>query len=176
MNGEEARLEALLRDVPPGRLTLTGPAAPGSGFDARTDGRGLLEAYTPLPGVEAAFTAFLAGSARFRHPAPEAALELFRCRAGRVGWVRAGGMSVFLGVGEMSLQAAAHCARSSMSFPLGYAEGLSLFLDLRALAGALPPLLARAGVNPLALGEALRQAGPSALPAGPAMDAVFSPQ
>lgn len=179
---ERTRLEERLRQIPAGevRVEYAGGPRPAEGllaeaFQARTDGRGLLEAYGVLPGVEAAFDTFQAPSVTVRHPARADTLELFYCRSGRVGWTMAGGTAVYLGAGDMTVHRADRCADSSMLFPLGYAEGLVLWIHPGRLARALPELLRQAGVDPLRLGESLSSGETTAIPAGPELDGIFAP-
>ena len=128
---EAARIEAALRDIPDGTLEIL-PRG-GSAIDARTDGRGRMETVAVFPGVEAAFTAFLGAGVELRHEPRVSVLEVYHCRCGRVGWNMPDGTAIYLGAGDLSLHGMARCAVSSMVFPLGYSEGLSLAVDLDAL-------------------------------------------
>ena len=147
---EAARIEAALRDIPDGTLEIL-PRG-GSAIDARTDGRGRMETVAVFPGIEAAFTAFLGA-----------------------GWNMPDGTAIYLGAGDLSLHGMARCAVSSMVFPLGYSEGLSLAIDLDALSSECPDILRDAGFQPCALREKLLDRSPITIPACPAVEGIFEP-
>ena len=128
-----------------------------------------------LPGIEATFCAFCAEEATFRHAAAPGVLEAHYCRCGRVGWNMRGGLSVFLGAGDLTLHGGACCADSAMQFPLGYAETVGIAFDLAQLAEHPPRALRDAGFQPLALRESLCGGRPAAIPACPALEHIFAP-
>ena len=164
------RIAAALQDVPPGTV-----ASAGSALRVETAGRGRVETYAVLPGIEATFCAFCAEEATFRHAAAPGVLEAHYCRCGRVGWNMRGGLSVFLGAGDLTLHGGACCADSAMQFPLGYSEGLSLAIDLEALSSECPDILRDAGFRPCALREKLLDRSPITIPACPAVESIFEP-
>ena len=55
-------------------------------FQVSTRGRGRVEGYLVLPGVEVDFFLMQADRAAFRHGADCAVLEVTHCGAGRAGW------------------------------------------------------------------------------------------
>ena len=164
------RIAAALQDVPPGTV-----ASAGSALRVETAGRGRVETYAVLPGIEATFCAFCAEEATFRHAAAPGVLEAHYCRCGRVGWNMRGGLSVFLGAGDLTLHGGACCADSAMQFPLGYAETVGIAFDLAQLAEHPPRALRDAGFQPLALRESLCGGRPAAIPACPALEHIFAP-
>ncbi len=170
---EAARIEAALRDIPDGTLEIL-PRG-GSAIDARTDGRGRMETVAVFPGIEAAFTAFLGAGIELRHEPRVSVLEVYHCRCGRVGWNMPDGTAIYLGAGDLSLHGMARCAVSSMVFPLGYSEGLSLAIDLDALSSECPDILRDAGFRPCALREKLLDRSPITIPACPAVEGIFEP-
>lgn len=149
---ERENLEQQLQDVPYGSVTTIRHTLPGQGevlltdrFSARTKGKGKLDVYQPLPGVEASYSRLIGTEVTVCHEASHTILELFYCRRGRVGWNMRGGISVYLGAGDLSVHSADCCADSRMMFPLGYAEGLSVSLDLAVLEKSCPRILRAAG-------------------------------
>lgn len=110
------------------------------------------------------------------HAARQGGLELTHCHIGRVGWSMKEGVTLYLGPGDLALHTMDCCAHSVLGFPLGYYEGVSLTLDPEKLAAQLPPVLAQAGVDPLALRERFCPKGhPAVLTARPEMEPIFQP-
>ena len=179
---ERENLEQQLQDVPYGSVTTIRHTLPGQGevlltdrFSARTKGKGTLDVYQPFPGVEASFSRLIGTEVTVCHEASHTILELFYCRRGRVGWNMRGGISVYLGAGDLSVHSAGCCADSRMMFPLGYAEGLSVSLDLAVLEKSCPRILRAAGVDIQALHQTFCAEKPVAVPAGQPLEAIFAP-
>lgn len=180
--GELARVEKQLQDVPAGGLTITGdlPSGQESGLLAkpsavRTDGKGMIEAYSVYPGVDASYTLFMAGEVTFHHGAASSVLEMFYCRSGRVGWNMQGGTAVYLGAGDLTVHSAACCADSTMMFPSGYAEGISIAVDLPCLAAHCPEILQGSDIDFEKMQAALCSGNPAAIPACPELEGIFGP-
>ena len=53
---------------------------------SRTDGKGRIEIFRVMPGIEVSFHEYLAESMVFHHKASDHVLEITHCRAGRIGW------------------------------------------------------------------------------------------
>ena len=168
---DAARIEAALRGVPDGAVEVV----PGGAVSARADGRGRLEIWPVLEGIDAFYCAFSGAGAAFRHPPRPHAIAICHCRSGRVGWNLSDGTALYLGEGDLSVHGMEDCADSSMAFPLGYAEGIAFAVDLERLEANCPEILREAGFRPLALRERLLADGPAALPASAAIEAVFAP-
>ena len=178
--GEAARADRLLQDVPEGALAVSCPAgAPAEAvrgpLRGETPGRGRVERYAVFPAVEAAYHVFRAPWAAFHHAALEHVLELFYCRSGRVGWNLRGGAALYLGAGDLAVQSAVCCADSTMRFPLGCCEGISLSVDLRRLETQCPEILREAGFAPEALRRTFCEGKPAAISAGAALEGLFAP-
>lgn len=174
------RIERRLEGVAEGQLRAAHNRAcaanPGMHpLRARIAGRGLLEVYAPLPGMQAALCTFAAQEAAFSHAPMPRVLELFYCRRGRIGWSMCAGEAVYLGPGEASVHGAVCCAESAMLFPLGHAEGFMLCADMDALSARCPEALRLAGLDAQQLAARFLCGGPTVLPASPAMDALFAP-
>lgn len=182
MKREEcASLEAALERVPAGVVAIEHCGGPGEvaplpfqqSFQARTDGRGKIESYGVMPGVEASFNHFQASQVSFRHRTFPLGLEVYHCHTGRVGWDMQDDLSVYLGSGDLSLHSMGCCADSVMRFPWGYSQGISLSFDLEALEAECPILLRQSGVSPKALGEKFCTGKPLALPSCRETDSIF---
>lgn len=106
-----------------------------------------MEAYETFPGIEVSFNVFLASEIKFQHDASDSVLEIYYCRSGRVGWNMQDGTAVYLGTGDVTAHSMACCADSAMMFPLGYAEGISISVDLKQLSSICPEVLKNAGVE-----------------------------
>ena len=103
---------------------------------------------------------FLASEVKFRHDASDSVLEIYYCRSGRVGWNMHGGTAVYLGTGDVTAHSMACCADSAMMFPLGYAEGISISVDLKQLSSICPEVFkeCRCGGRPVTGSILLRKA------------------
>lgn len=138
-----------------------------------TAGRGQMEIFQPMPGMNLALCLFIGSEVVFRHDARPDALEVNHCSLGRCGWDMEGGVSVYLGAGDFSTHSMDCCADSHMSIPLEHYVGITASIDLTQL--ELPSMLLDAGVSV----NHLRQkfgAGkkPLALPVCAEIDQVFS--
>lgn len=175
-------IEKVLQDVPSGSLTVVRDAVSGrehsflrDPFSARTAGRGRIETYSVYPGIDVAYTLFLADEVTFHHEPLPSVLELFYCRRGRVGWNMRGGTAVYLGAGDLSAHSAACCGDSAMMFPLGYAEGLLISADLSYLSGHCPEILQAAEVDFQKIQSVFCSGAPAAIPACPELEGIFRP-
>lgn len=176
---ESLWLESALLDVPLHTVVLDShmPSAPTlpRQLRAETEGRGRLEIYGVFPGMVAAFHRFLADRAVFHHAPSPAVLEIYHCRAGRVGWNMRGGRAVYLGAGDLTVQSTDCCADSVLQFPVGYSEGLSVWVDLERLEVDCPEVLREAGVAAGSLQNKFCRRSPQAIPACPELDGIFAP-
>lgn len=166
-----ALLQQQLAQVPAGTILQAG----GQQMSAQTDGRGRMEEYPVWPGVQVRFLRLIGGQAGFHHSPAARVLEVFHCRAGRVGWNMQDGAAVYLGAGDLTVHSSACCADSRLMFPLGYAAGISVAVDLDLLAGQMPPDLRRAGLDPAVLCRRYCTGPPVTIGACGAVDAIFAP-
>lgn len=171
-----------LQSVPDGIMAVerccpkeTGDALFTEQFQAITSGKGRMAAYSLFPGIEASFNAFLAPEIRFRHSASVSVLEVYYCRSGRVGWNMQGGTAVYLGAGDLTVHSMACCADSTMMFPLGYSEGLSISVDLESLPVACPSFIQEAGIDISHLRKRFCSGKPLAIPTCSELDHIFAP-
>lgn len=176
-DGNKARLEKILQNVPNGSIAVKCMGDGKGVFPAplimETEGKGQIETFQPMPGMNLALCLLSGDGVVFHHDARPDALEVNHCALGRCGWDMEGGVSVYLGAGDFSVHSMDYCADSRMSVPLEYYVGITASIDLTQL--ELPAMLLEAGVS----ADHLRQkfgAGkkPLALPACAEIDRVFS--
>lgn len=174
-------VEASLQKMPAGqiciqhRTELQGTPVLTDHLYAQTSGKGLVEVFQVFPGVEAAYDAFLASDAKFRHKATPAVMELFYCHSGRVGWNMQGNTAIYLGPGDMTVHSTVCCSHSDMMFPLGYAEGISLSIDLDELKDHCPPILQQAETDFHKIQTLFCGERPLAFPTCVELEEIFAP-
>ena len=144
-------------------------------FQAMTIGKGRMEVHNVYLGIEASFNTFLAPEIHFQHSALDSVLEIHYCRNGRMGWNMRGGTAIYLGSGDLTAHSMACCSNSTMMFPLGYSEGVSLSVDLEKLSTVCPEILQSAGVASNLLWEKFCSGKPSAIPACSDLEHIFAP-
>ena len=144
-------------------------------FQAMTTGKGRMEVHNVYPGIEASFNTVLAPEIHFQHSALDSILEIHYCRNGRIGWNMRGGTAIYLGSGDLTAHSMACCSNSTMMFPLGYSEGVSLSVDLEKLSTVCPEILQSAGVASNLLWEKFCSGKPSAIPTCSDLEHIFAP-
>lgn len=182
MEKQRHQIEEELESIPSGTLSIVHNSASGhdhilltDSFSAATSGKGKIEIYHVFPGVEASYNTFSAQEAAFHHAASSSVLEIFYCCSGRIGWNMDGGTAVYLGPGDVTIHSTACCADSSIMFPLGYAEGISVTADLRRLEKDCPVVLQEARADFQELQDRYCSGKPAAIPACPESDWIFHP-
>ena len=179
---EPAHIPQQLQNVPDGGLTIVRNSASSQEyvlltgqFSAKTAGKGMVEAYHVFPGVDASYNLLSASELTVHHAASSSVLELFYCRNGRVGWNMRGGTAVYLGAGDLTAHSAACCADSAMMFPLGYAEGISVSIDLPVLEANCPEILKESGLDLPTIQNTFCGEKPVAIPTCPEVEGIFAP-
>lgn len=179
---EPAHIAQQLQDVPGGGLTIVRNSTSSQEyvlltgqFSAKTVGKGKIEAYHVFPGVDASYNLLSAPEITVHHAASSSVLELFYCRNGRVGWNMRGGTAVYLGAGDLTAHSSACCADSALMFPLGYAEGISVSIDLPVLEANRPEILKESGLDLSAIQSTFCSETPVAIPACPELEGIFAP-
>lgn len=171
-------LEALLADVPAETILLPGQSSRSllmEEWRAQTDGRGRIDSLTLYPGITLAWNYYLAQRVRITHKANPRVLEINHCRSGRSGWAMEGGLSLYLGPGDLTLHMTDCCAHTEMSFPLGFYEGITISIDLDTLTHSGPELLREAGISGELISSRFSpQSLPLAMPANEEIRHIFS--
>ena len=125
-----------------------------------------------FPGAALSFQRFQGQTHAHRHEPQGEFLEINHCRSGRIGWEMTGGLTLYMGPGDLSLHCMDRCADSLLRFPLGRYEGISLELNTAVLAETLPPDLRQ--TDPAGLAEKFcPDGGVMALPAGERIARIF---
>ena len=139
-------------------------------------GKGRLRHFELFPGIEISQTRFLSEQISLEHESLADVLEINHCHKGRIGWDMQGGMSVYLGPGDLDIHTMDCCAVSTISLPLGYYEGITVALDLERLVREPIPFLQEAGVSINTLLHKLcPDRKPLALPASIGTSHIFDP-
>lgn len=174
-------VEATLQKVPPGQLRvvhhtkLQDVPFLTDHIQIQTTGKGQMDVYQVFPGVEASYNTFLASDIAFQHTASPSVMQLFYCRNGRVGWNMQGDTAVYLGAGDLTVHSTVCCAHSAMMFPLGYAEGISLSVDLDLLSAHCPDILHQANLDFQQIRDHFCSGKPVALSSCEDLTDIFSP-
>lgn len=100
------------------------------------------------PGIELCFFSAKTELASIKHPPLPRIMEINYCHKGRLGWKMGNGNQIYLGPGDFSLHTLDACSDSSLCFPTGIYEGLTLCVDFRKLQEQLPEALAGTGILP----------------------------
>lgn len=141
----------------------------------KINGKGSADAYNIFSGIVASFNTFLCQKAQFQHSSSDSVLEIYYCRNGRIGWNMRDGIAIYLGAGDLTAHSMACCADSDMMFPLGYAEGISVSVDLKRLSHARPKILDEADVQAEKLQERFCSEKPFAIPTCSELEHIFAP-
>ena len=179
---DRERITALLQDVPAGTLALVrhsgidpGSDALSAPLDVQMTGTGKLDQYEVFPGIEASFNTALAESVDMHHTGSASGLDVFYCHSGRIGWNMRGGVSVYLGAGDVSIHPSDCCAQSAMLLPLQYAEGLSISMDMGLLSKSSSQLFRENGIDFSELQRRYCNGKPVTLTACPTLRGIFEP-
>lgn len=174
-------VEAKLQEVPANCLCIVQQTSRSTTLllmdqlHAQIHGKGRVDVYHVFPGVDVSYNTFLASEISVRSASASSLMEIFYCRSGRVGWNMQGDTSIYLGTGDLTIHSTVRCAHSAMMLPLGYAEGISISIDLKQLADHCPAALKQAHFDFAKMQETFCGAQPIALPACEALNGIFSP-
>lgn len=138
-------------------------------------GRGLTETYPLFPGITLTYVKYLGEQTVCHHHPDGGTLELSYCRTGRSGWKMRDGSTLYLGSGDCSVHLRSLCADSTMTFPNGFYQGLSICVDLDTFASQPLPLLQEAGVTGALLCQRFcRDGGFTVLPGSETTAPIFA--
>lgn len=174
-------VEMILQEIPEGQLHVVRHTKPQDipsltdHIRIQTSGKGQMDVYQVFPGVEASYNTFLASDVAFQHAASPSVMQLFYCRNGRVGWNMQGNTAVYLGAGDMTVHSSVCCAHSAMMFPLGYAQGISLSVDLDIMAVHCPDILHQADLDFQQIKAHFCGEKPAAIPSSEELSEIFAP-
>ena len=173
--------EDILKDIPNGKIIINRHNSThentifNKDFRYCSDGRGLVDTYSVFPGIELSFNYYYANYFEFQHRPVHSAIQINHCRSGRMGWKMQDQSTIYLGPGDLSLHTLHSCADSAMNLPLGYYQGVSVFIDLDALTATPPDIISEAGINVNNLyAKFCEQDGHTAMPASEKIEHIFS--
>lgn len=107
----------------------------------KSDSENSIKSIELFRGIELSYLTLNSDILSIQHPALDHVLEINYCRKGRIGWEMGNGNNVYLGQKDFSLHTLKTCADSSISFPNGTYEGLTVTIDLNALTENPPDIL-----------------------------------
>lgn len=153
-NNDEMRIRDVLHNIPEGMVNAVIHTFDNGEslyttqqFSGRTSGKGILKLFHLYPGLELAFFCFAANNVSIHHGSDNNVIEVNYCQSGRVGWDMKNNISVYLGAGDMAIHTLDCCTDSTLTFPLGYYEGISVSIDFSRFPNNLPELLREANIN-----------------------------
>lgn len=137
-------------------------------------GEGVFVGYSVFPGAEFILNEYKGTAFDFNHAPMNHVMQINFCLDGRMGWTLHNGDCIYLGAGDISIHMMDNCATSSMTLPLEYYKGITIFLDLDEFKNHLPKALCSIEYNPLELKAKFCDAGQiTVLPATTKMDTLF---
>lgn len=99
-------------------------------------------------GVELSYTDIVSDSFSHRHEALAHIIQINYCRAGQIVWNMKDGGSIFLNPGDFSLHTLDVCTDSTVQFPTGQYQGLTISVDLQEVAVHPPEPIAETEIFP----------------------------
>ena len=99
-------------------------------------------------GVALSYADIVSDSFSHRHEALAHILQINYCRAGQIVWNMKDGGSIFLNPGDFSLHTLDVCADSTVQFPTGQYQGLTISVDLQEASVHPPGPIAEAEIFP----------------------------
>ncbi|MDE6251265.1 MAG: AraC family transcriptional regulator [Lachnospiraceae bacterium] len=105
-----------------------------------------IEKISLYQGMELYFFTIKTETTSMQHPELKHIMEINYCHSGRIGWKMGNGNQIHLGPGDFSLHTLDSCAKSTLCFPTGEYEGLTLCIDLQELSAHAPELLSETGI------------------------------
>ena len=116
------------------------------------DGLGFMTVYQVYPGIQLIYNDFKAASCCWDGNMNKNILEINHCQEGREGCRLASGFSLYLGEGDLSVHTMDNCA-AEMSFPLKHYRGISVALNLEAVAENPPAYWQKAALTSCSSGK-----------------------
>lgn len=97
-------------------------------------------------GIELYFFSMKADTFSVSHQKLSHVMEINYCRTGRLGWEMENGNKIYLGSGDFFLHTLDACCDSTLYFPTGNYEGLTLYINFHKLEANPPELLKGTGI------------------------------
>lgn len=147
---QRLNIEHKLKNIPDGHFLIRragGEASEIKAFAGSAHGKGMTEIYTVFPGAEVYVNTFLADKLSFSCNSMKNVILISHCGGGRLGREMENGTSIYMGNGDLSLHTLDACAKSELSLPLGFYEGVSALIDIDVFSENLPPVLNEAKID-----------------------------
>lgn len=177
----DKKIEQLLNNIPLGKIIINRYSnvneyhIDNDDFHYYSDGKGLIESYSIFPGIELALNFFHATRFEINHQPVHSVMQINYCHSGKIGWEMHNQTNIYLGPGDLSIHTLSACAKSDISLPLGYYQGISIFIDLDVLTATPPEILSDADINGNKLyAKFCKQQGSTAMPANDKIEHIFS--
>ena len=106
-----------------------------------------VERISLFPYMELFYISATSNVIKINHPEWKYILEINYCKSGRIDWEMGNDNQIYLGPGDFLLHTLDSCADSTIQFPTGSYEGLTLCINLKELKKHPPELLADAQAN-----------------------------
>lgn len=97
-------------------------------------------------GIDLSYTDVVSDSISLQHEALGHIMQINYCRAGQVVWKTKSGNIVFLNPGDFSLHTLNVCTDSTLQFPTGRYQGLTICIDLKEASAHPPELIAETNI------------------------------
>lgn len=97
-------------------------------------------------GIDLFYTDVVTDSCSVQHEALAHIMQINYCKAGQIVWKTQSGSNIFLNPGDFSVHTLDVCMDSSLHFPTGQYQGLTICIDLREVSAHPPELIAETGV------------------------------
>lgn len=98
------------------------------------------------PGIDLSYTDVVSDSFSAHHEALGHIMQINYCKTGQVAWKTQNGNNIFLNPGDFSMHTLDACTDSSLHFPTGRYQGLTICIDLREASAHPPELIAETGI------------------------------
>lgn len=174
-------IKAQLQEILDGEMDVTyfDPDAicisPAVEFDVQMSGsgKGRIDFYRVLPGLDAAFGWACASEAHFQQQVSQKVLEIFYCHRGIITWDMENGREIFLGPGEMLIHTMSKNTSSHFLFPTGYAETFSFSLAEECFQDLMPEFLSEIHFSPTQLLKKIDTKEPKVIASHPMRTCFF---
>ncbi len=107
---------------------------------------GMNERVSLYDGIDLSYIDIVSDPLSIRHEASEHIMQIDYCKAGQAVWETRNGNSIFLDPGDFSVHTPDACTDSSLRFPTGRYQGLTVRIDLREVSAHPPESIAETGI------------------------------
>ncbi len=104
------------------------------------------EAISLFPGIDLMYVSLEADGFCLRHSPADYIMQINYCKSGQIAWKMKNGNQIYLNPGDFSLHRMHICTDSSITFPTGQYEGLTIYINLTEAASNPPELLKETGI------------------------------